>query len=257
MSFVRHVVPKGAAAAFVASVAVLAIAGTARAHVTIAEPEHAAGSFTLLTFGVPHGCEESPTTEVRIQMPESIPLVTPTVNPNWDVEKVMTQLDEPMEAGHGQTITERVSEVVYTAKTPLPHDLRDALVLSLQIPEDAAGQTIYFPVIQTCEVGETAWIEIPEAGQSGEELEAPAPSIQVIAAVSGDGHGAAEDSAGAAAADGAGEAAAGADDGEAAAAATGDGDDDNSSSNGLAIAALVVGLVGIGVGGFALARTRR
>ena len=110
------------------------------------------------------------------------PAVTPTVNPNWDVEKVMEELDEPIEAGHGEQITERVAEVVYTAKTPLPDGYRDAFVLSLQVPEDPAGETLYFPTIQTCEEGETAWIEIPEAGQDSEELEVPAPSIEVVAA---------------------------------------------------------------------------
>ena len=174
--------PRAAAAVAVGALVTLGLGQVAAAHITIAEPEHVAGAFTLLTFGVPHGCEASPTTAIRIQMPESIPQVTPTVNPNWDVEKVMEELAEPIEAGHGEQITERVAEVVYTAKTPLPDGYRDALVLSLQVPSDAAGQTIYFPVIQTCEQGETAWIEIPEAGQDGEELEAPAPSIQVVAA---------------------------------------------------------------------------
>jgi uncharacterized protein YcnI len=256
MSSVRHVL-KGGAAVAVASIAALAVGGTASAHVTIAEPVHVAGAYTLLTFGVPHGCEESSTTQVRIQIPESIPQVTPTVNPNWDVEKVMTQLDEPIEAGHGEQITERVSEVVYTAETPLPHDLRDALVLSLRIPDDAAGQTLYFPTIQTCEVGETAWIEIPEAGQDGEELEAPAPSIQIVAAAGADGAAANGDAAGGEAAGAEGAAGAEASGEAAAAAVDADDDDDSDASNGLAIAALVVGLVGLGVGGFALARTRR
>jgi uncharacterized protein YcnI len=257
MSSVRHLVPKGTAAVAVACIAALAVGSTASAHVTIAEPVHVAGAYTLLTFGVPHGCEESSTTQVRIQIPETIPQVTPTVNANWDVEKVMTQLDEPIEAGHGEQITERVSEVVYTAKTPLPHDLRDAMVLSLRIPDDAAGQTLYFPTIQTCEVGETAWIEIPEAGQDGEELEAPAPSIQIVAAEGADGA-AANDGAADGEAAGA-EGAAGAEaSGEAAGAVVdAEDDDDSDASNGLAIAALVVGLVGLGVGGFALARTRR
>ena len=53
------------------------------------------------------------------------------VNPNWDVEKVMETLDEPIHGEHGE-ITERVGEVVYTAKTPLPDGYRDAFTLSLR-----------------------------------------------------------------------------------------------------------------------------
>jgi uncharacterized protein YcnI len=53
--------------------------------------------------------------------------------------------------------------------------------LGVSIPEDAVGQTIYFPTIQTCEDGEAAWIEIPAEGQDGEELELPAPGVAVVA----------------------------------------------------------------------------
>ena len=179
-------------------------------------------------------------------MPETIPQVTPTVNAGWDVEKVMLALDEPIDAGHGEQITERVSEVVYSAKTPLPDGYRDAFVLSVQMPEDAAGTTLYFPTIQECEQGETAWIEIPEAGQDGEELEAPAPSIAVVAATADDGGSAANGTA-----DGAADA-----QDAAAEAATPEGEDDGAST-GLAIAGLVAGVAGLGVGTVALARSRR
>jgi periplasmic copper chaperone A len=225
----------------------IAASTSVSAHVSIAEQEAVTGAFTLLTFGVPHGCEKSPTTRVRIQMPETIPQVTPTVNARWDVEKVMTTLDEPIEAGHGEQITERDSEVVYTAKTPLPDGVRDAFVLSLQVPEDAGGTTLYFPTIQECEQAETAWIELPEAGQDGEELEAPAPSIAVVAAAADDGE---------SAANGAADGAADAQD-AAAETATADGDDDSGASTGLAIAGLVAGLAGLGVGTVALVRSRR
>ena len=135
------------------------------------EDEVAAGSSAIVTFSFSHGCEGSPTTQVRIQMPESIPTVAPTVNANWDAEKVMETLDAPIEGSHGEQITERVSEVVYTAKTPIADGYRDTFELSVNIPEDAAGTTIYFPTIQTCEAGETAWIELPAEGQDPEELE--------------------------------------------------------------------------------------
>ena len=140
---------------------------------SIVEDEVTAGSSAIVTFSFSHGCEGSPTTQVRIQMPESIPTVAPTINANWDAEKVMETLDAPIEGSHGEQITERVSEVVYTAKTPVADGFRDTFELSVNIPEDAAGTTIYFPTIQTCEAGETAWIELPAEGQDPEELEVP------------------------------------------------------------------------------------
>jgi uncharacterized protein YcnI len=54
------------------------------------------------------------------------------------------------------------------------------------LPE-AAGETVYFPLVQTCEVGESAWIEIPAEGQDSEELALPAPSITLTEATAG-GH---------------------------------------------------------------------
>jgi len=172
----------GATALTAGGLIVLAAGGVASAHVSIAEDEVAAASTALITFQWSHGCDGSPTTEVRIQMPAEIAQVTPTVNANWEVSKTMEALDTPIEGSHGERITERVAQVVYTAKTPLADGFRDAFVLSVPIPEDGAGTTLYFPTIQTCEAGETAWIEIPADGQDGEELEAPAPSIAVVEA---------------------------------------------------------------------------
>jgi uncharacterized protein YcnI len=159
----------------------VAVAATASAHVSIEEDEVATGSSAIVTFAFAHGCEGSPTTQVRIQMPEAIPTVTPTINANWDVEKVTEALDAPIEGAHGEQITERVSEVVYTARTPVEDGFRDTFELSVTIPEDATGQAIYFPTIQTCEAGETAWIEIPAEGQDADELESPAPGVDVVA----------------------------------------------------------------------------
>ncbi|KQX08072.1 MULTISPECIES: YcnI family copper-binding membrane protein [unclassified Leifsonia] len=158
----------------------------ASAHVGVTPDTTAAGSYTVLTFAVPHGCDGSPTTAIAIDIPESIPSVTPTVNPGWTVEKSTITLDPPVTDAHGNEITERVGQVVYTAKTPLADGYRDTFALSLQLPEDAAGDTLEFPVIQTCEVGSTLWNEKTVDGEA--EPEHPAPAIAVTAAT-GDEHG--------------------------------------------------------------------
>jgi uncharacterized protein YcnI len=229
----------GARTAVVAAgVAVLSLTGAlaASAHVTVSADTTAAGSDAVLTFSVPHGCDGSATTKIAIKVPDQVTSVTPTVNPNWDVQKVTEALNPPITDSDGNQITQRVDQVVYTAKTPLAADLRDALALSLQVP-DVAGQSLTFPVIQTCEVGETAWIEQQAAGQP--EPAHPAPTIQVTAAMT---ESAAE-----------GSAAPTSSAQVAATAAT----DTGSSSNGLAIAGLVAGVLGLIVGGLALVRSRR
>lgn len=169
----------------------LTAAGGASAHVGVTPDKTAANSYALLTFGIPHGCEESGTTKVAITLPAELNDAQPTVNPNWTVEKVTEQLAEPRKLADGTSITKRTSQIVYTAKAPLAHDLRDALVLSMKLP-DAAGTTLYFPTLQTCETGQTDWSEIAKDGQDPHSLKAPAPSITITAAASTDGHGAAE-----------------------------------------------------------------
>ncbi|GAA1694475.1 hypothetical protein GCM10009830_47820 [Glycomyces endophyticus] len=165
-----------------AATAAVALAGPASAHVTISTANTVAGTYTLLTVSVPHGCDGEPTTAIAVQIPEPINAVTPTVNPGWEVQKVMTDLPAPVVDAHGNEVTERVDQVVYTAKTPLPDDLRDAFELSLRLPEEAAGQTLHFPVVQTCTTTDHPWIEIAAEGQNPDELASPAPFIEVLAA---------------------------------------------------------------------------
>ncbi len=74
----------------------------------------------------------------------------------------MEDLAEPVDDGHGGQYTQRVAEIVYTARTPLPHDHRDTFELSLKLP-DAAGETLVFPAVQTCEEGESAWVQVTAA----------------------------------------------------------------------------------------------
>lgn len=45
---------------------VLGLGGPAAAHVTVSADGTAAGSYTLLTFSVPHGCEGEATTAIAI-----------------------------------------------------------------------------------------------------------------------------------------------------------------------------------------------
>lgn len=148
------------------ALALLAAGATgAAAHVTVTPSTTAAGAYSVLTFAFGHGCGISPTTQLTIDIPEEVAGVTPTIHPNWEVEKVMETVDG----------AERVSEVVYTASTPVPNGLRDTLELSLQLPQEPGK--LVFPVIQSCAEGETAWIQTYEEGES--EPESPAPFVEV------------------------------------------------------------------------------
>jgi periplasmic copper chaperone A len=176
----RRMTQAGVAGLFAAGV-VLLTAAPAAAHVTVTPTVTSAGSYTVLSVSVPHGCDGAGTTKVAIKIPDEIVSVTPTVNPNWTVAKVMADLKPPIKDSHGNEITERVAEVVYTAKAPLADDLRDKFELSLKLP-DTPGKTLVFPSVQTCEKGETAWVQVPAAGQNADDLEYPAPGFTVTEA---------------------------------------------------------------------------
>lgn len=158
------------------------VAGPASAHVTVTPSGTEAGSYQVLTFAFGHGCEGSPTRELAIQVPEPVISVAPTELAGWTVEKQMEQLAEPVSDGHGGEYTERVAQIVYTADTPVPDGYRAAMELSLQLPEEAAGETLAWPVVQRCAEGETGWTELAAEGQDPEELERPAPTMTVTEA---------------------------------------------------------------------------
>lgn len=166
--------------------ATMLVAGAASAHVTVTPSTTASGAYSVLTFSNGHGCDGSPTTRISISIPDGIFAVTPTRHADYTIEKVMEALDEPVDDGHGGAYTERVAEVVYTATTPLPDGYRDAFELQLKLPEGEAGDQLAFPTIQTCETGETAWIDETVEGEP--EPDAPAPAFTLTAAAD-DGHG--------------------------------------------------------------------
>ena len=109
-----------------------------------------------------HGCSDSPTTALVIQIPEEFNRATPVFAPGWSIEVDTEDLDEPITGGHGEEITERTSTVTFTADEPIENNIYAMVSVRLSLPEDSAGETIYFPVIQECEEGEHAWIEIPK-----------------------------------------------------------------------------------------------
>jgi periplasmic copper chaperone A len=225
----------------------LALAGTAGAHITANPGEAPSDSYATLDFSVGHGCEESPTTQVRIKVPPSVPSVTPGVHPLWDVATKEGKKDK-VEL-HGETITRGVSEVTFTAKQPLPPDRLDLLTMSVKLPAGEEGETVYFPTVQSCEKGQNRWIQIPAEGESAEELEEPAPAVVLTAAEGG--HGAAASSEDEAAAQSSAQPAANV---QAASVSI----DDEGAPMWLAITALAVGALGLlaAIGGLMAGRRR-
>ncbi|MGH9245559.1 MAG: YcnI family protein [Acidimicrobiales bacterium] len=217
-----------------------AAAGPAAAHVGVDQDEVAAGSYANLTFTVPHGCDGSPTTAIAVQIPEGITSLTPGVNPSWTIVTETETLATPIDDGEGGQITERVGVVSWTGGS-LPDEHLDRFVISVQMP-DQPDERLFFPVVQTCERGETAWIE--ESDGTGAEPEHPAPSV-LLTDSEGGGHGAEES----------GES----DESEEASlqSVSSTGEDDDSGTTLMAAGGLGAGLVGLVLAAIALVTARR
>lgn len=163
----------------VASAVAMGSCSVALAHVTVRPADAPADSYAHLTFTVPHGCNGSATTVLRIKLPEGILSAKPQMKPGWNVEIKSRKLEAPVQGPHGKTVTDVVDEVVWRGG-PLPDNLYDTFGLVVRLP-DKEGQSLYFPAEQECEQGVARWIEIPQAGQTSDKLRTPAPVVRLKA----------------------------------------------------------------------------
>jgi uncharacterized protein YcnI len=201
-----------------ALVAVLALAPTAVAHVTVQPEEAPAGGFTRLDVRVPNERDNADTTKVDVQFPPGFLSVSYEQVPGWDIKITKRKLDKPVEQ-FGEQVTEEVGRITFTGGTIGPGQFQD-FGLSLAVP-DKPGTAVAFKAIQTYSNGEVVrWIGPPDS-------EEPAPQVKLTAAEAEAGGAAAEPAAGQPAADG--------------------GDDDGGSDT-LAIIALIVGIAGLAAG---------
>ena len=151
----------------------LVVPSMAGAHVGVSPDELVAGDHGVLTFSFSHGCENSPTTALRITMPEGLASVAPTMDSDWDI--AIERGDDGL-----------VSAVTYTAVTPVPTDLRGAVSMGVGLDE-STPDTLAFPVVQECVDGATEWTQLAENGEDPHSLDAPAPVVSVTAATAGHG----------------------------------------------------------------------
>ncbi|MDQ2649783.1 MAG: YcnI family protein [Actinomycetota bacterium] len=235
-----------AAGVLAVAASLTALTGNAAAHVS-ASGEIAPGANGTVTFTVPNERDDANTVRLEVKIPDEAPLGSLRVKPKpgWTITTTTRTLAEPVEV-FGNPVTEVIDTIVWQADGPgIAPDQYDTFeVRGGPFPDDA--ERVAFPAVQTYSSGEeVAWIEL--AAEGAEEPEHPAPVLTLTeadgAAGGGDHGGPADDEADS-------------DDDEAAPAAGDTSDDDSDSSTGIAIAALVAGILGIAVGGVALAKSR-
>ena len=162
-----------------AAASVLAVP-LASAHVVLQKWTAFAGYQEYVTLAVPHGCGASPTTEVRVKIPDGITIVVPEDKPGWTTRVVKRKLPAPVGGEGGTKITEVVDEIAWSGGS-LATDRLGLFTMLARMP-DAPGTVIYFKTIQTCATGETRWVDTIPAGEPTWKLwalPAPSPFIEV------------------------------------------------------------------------------
>ncbi len=155
--------------ALIALLAVLAPL-PAYAHVVAAPGEAKAGSYSAIAFRVGHACGAGDTTlKLRVEIPDAVASARPQPKTAWtiDIEK------------EGDKPEGRATAITWTGR--LPDDQFDDFAVLMKLPSEAGALT--FPVIQTCEKGESQWIEIADPRRPDEKLTHPAPVVRLTPAV--------------------------------------------------------------------------
>jgi uncharacterized protein YcnI len=162
--------------------AALAAVPAAFGHVEPTQTTAAAGSYPVIGFHVPHGCDGSPTTQVSIQIPAGVSYVKPKVKPGWSIVISKGKLPEPVKDFSGKTLTTGVVAVTWKGGK-LPDAYLDTFELMLGLP-NKPGKTLYFKTVQRCTKGIHRWIQIPANGQEPDE---PAPAVKLVKSTGGHG----------------------------------------------------------------------
>jgi periplasmic copper chaperone A len=170
----------------VAAVAALvAFAGPASAHVTVSSPGATQGGYAVLTFGVPTESATASTVKLQVQFPAATPVASVLVQPHpgWTYRTVTAKLATPVTTDDGDSLTEAVSEIVWTADGAAnaikPGEFDQFQVSAGPLPQIAVLQ---FAAIQTYSDGSVVnWNEVAAPG-STTRPDHPKPSLTLAAA---------------------------------------------------------------------------
>ncbi len=160
----------------------------AHAHVGLEWPAALAGSYYKATFQIGHGCGDSPTRQVVVDIPAGVLGARPMPRPGWSVDIERAPLARPV-MNHGKPVTEDVVRITWTARTPadaLESAHYGEFVLRARLP-DAPGP-LYWPVRQVCVQGQHDWVQVPAPGQKPGTLASPAAVLDLMPAGDPAGH---------------------------------------------------------------------
>jgi uncharacterized protein YcnI len=140
-------------------------------------------SGAVIHVRLPHGCGDAAITAVEVQLPDGVVGAKPALIAGWTATTEMVPATYTL---YGTEYTERVGTITWTGG-PLPDG--QFLDFGINATFQLEPGTYTLPVIQYCGDESVAWVEVPAAGQSHDDLERPAPEFVVVDAAAGDGHG--------------------------------------------------------------------
>ncbi|MFO1050027.1 MAG: DUF1775 domain-containing protein [Geminicoccaceae bacterium] len=157
----------------------VAVAGPARAHVTLETTTAPADSTYKAVLRVPHGCEGKSTTALRVKIPEGVIAAKPMPKPGWQLATTTGKYAKGYDY-YGTPVSEGVTEIAWTGGD-LPDAWYDEFVFRARLTGLPVDSVVYFPVVQECADGAVdRWIEIPEPGKSPDDYESPAPGVKIV-----------------------------------------------------------------------------
>lgn len=162
-----------------ASFLALCCAQQVQAHIVLSEPQASAGTYYKATLRVGHGCNGAATTGLTVSVPAGFQGAKPQPKAGWAVTARKAQLAQPY-TSHGKTISEDVVELRWTAldkAAALPDEHFDEFAFMARLPEQAGPA--WLKVVQTCEVGQNDWSEVPASGTSTQGLKTPAALLLI------------------------------------------------------------------------------
>ena len=151
-----------------------AFASPAFAHITLETSEAPVGSGYKAVLRIPHGCDGQATTAITLKVPEGFISAKPMPKAGWTLDITTGDYAQTYEL-YGAEVKSGATEISWSGGN-LPDNEYDEFVVRGTLADSLKpGDTLYFPVLQSCGDKEEAWIAIPAAGQP--EPETPAPGL--------------------------------------------------------------------------------
>jgi uncharacterized protein YcnI len=151
----------------------LAVAATASAHVTVSPTTLPQGSTAELTFKVPNEESKANTVSLQLQIPTDHPIAQVLAKPvpGWTIAVHTVKLAKPLTTDDG-TFTTAVNEIDWTGGTIQPGQYQDFQISVDPLPSDTTQ--LVFKAVQTYSNGDVVrWIDLSTSSDPNPDHPAP------------------------------------------------------------------------------------